>query len=72
MEKTILILKHESDRLEKEAKEAASLYHQNRRLVKNRIRYAELTAQLVEINRLCLLLNVDLDTVYGEQIKQEK
>ena len=63
---TLKILQDEQARLKQESLQALKLHRSAPRKLKPRIKYEELTAQLMEIWRIALLHGINLDT--GEQV----
>lgn len=63
---TLKILQDEQARLKEESLQVLKLHQKYPRKLKPRIKYEELTAQLMEVWRIALLHGINLDT--GEQI----
>ena len=63
---TLKILQDEQARLTQESLQALKLHKAAPRKLKPRIKYEELTAQLIEVNRIALLHGINLDT--GEKL----
>lgn len=63
---TLKILQDEQVRLKQESLQALKLHKSAPRKLKPRIKYEELTAQLMEVWRIALLHGINLDT--GEQV----
>ena len=63
---TLKILQDEQARLKQESLQALKLHKAALRKLKPRIKYEELTAQLMEVWRIALLHGINLDT--GERI----
>lgn len=63
---TLKILQDEQARLKQESLQALKLHKSAPRKLKPRIKYEELTAQLMEVWRIALLHGINLDT--GERI----
>lgn len=63
---TLKILQDEQVRLKQESLQALKMHKSAPRKLKPRIKYEELTAQLMEVWRIALLHNINLDT--GEQV----
>ena len=64
---TLKILQDEQARLKQESLQALKLHKSSPRKLKPRIKYEELTAQLMEVWRIALLHGINLDT--GERME---